>query len=68
MIYKLWKINAVIRMGSEKGFTMRNFIVSTIHQTDCLIGMLLVSSSGLLEEDAVEVFHYYGFHFSAFLM
>ena len=27
-----------------------------------LVGMLLVSRSGLVEEDAVEVFHYYGFH------
>ena len=31
--------------------------------------MLLVSGSGLVEEDAVEVFHYYGFPlFSSFLM
>ena len=30
-----------------------------------LVGMLLVSSSGLVEEDAIELFHYYGFHFSS---
>ena len=31
--------------------------------------MLLVSRSGLVEEDAVQVFHYYGFHLSSsFLM
>jgi hypothetical protein len=35
----------------------------------CLVGMLLVSRSGLMEEDAVEVFHHYGFHLSSsFLM
>ena len=28
----------------------------------CLIGMLLVSRSGLVEEGAVQVFHYYEFH------
>jgi hypothetical protein len=30
-----------------------------------LVGMLLVSRSGLVEKDAVEVFHYYGFHLSS---
>ena len=36
---------------------------------DWLIGMLLVSMFGLVEEDAVEVFHYYGFLlFCYFLM
>ena len=29
-----------------------------------MIGMLLVSRPGLVEEDAVEMFHYYGFHLS----
>ena len=34
-----------------------------------LVGMLLVSRSGLVEEDAVKVFHYCGFHLSSsFLM
>ena len=34
-----------------------------------LIGMLLVSRSGLVEDDAVEVFYYYGFNLSSsFLM
>ena len=34
-----------------------------------LIGMLLVSRSRLVEKDAVEVFHYYGFYLSSsFLM
>jgi hypothetical protein len=34
-----------------------------------MIGMLLDSKPGLVEEDAVEVFHYYGFHLSSsFLM
>ena len=34
-----------------------------------LVGMLLVSRSGLVEQDAVKVFHYYGFHLSSsFLM
>ena len=30
-----------------------------------LVGMLLVSKSGLVEEDAFGVFHYYGFHLSS---
>ena len=30
------------------------------------VGMLLVSRSGLVEEDVVEVFHYYGFHLFSF--
>ena len=30
-----------------------------------LVGMLLVSRSGLVEEDAVEVFHYCDFHLTA---
>ena len=29
-----------------------------------VIGMVLVGRSELMEEDAVEVFHYYGFHLS----
>jgi hypothetical protein len=29
--------------------------------------MLLVSRSGLVEENAVEMFHYYGFHVVLFL-
>ena len=33
-----------------------------------LIGMLLVSRFGLVEEDADEVFHYYGFHLSSSLL
>ena len=34
-----------------------------------LVGMLLVSRSGLVEEDAVEVLHFYDFHLSSpFLM
>ena len=33
-----------------------------------LVGMLLVSRSGLVEEDAVEAFHYYGFHLSCFFL
>ena len=34
-----------------------------------LVGMLLVSKYGLMEEDAVEVLQYYGFHLSSsFLM
>ena len=34
-----------------------------------LIGMLLVSRYGLMEENVVQVFHYYGFHLlSPFLM
>ena len=34
-----------------------------------LVGMLLVSRSGLVEEDPVEVFYYYEFHLSSsFLM
>ena len=36
---------------------------------DWLVGMLLVSTSGLEEEDAVELFHHYGIHLSSsFLM
>ena len=35
----------------------------------CLVGMLLVSRSGLVEDDAIEVFHYHGFRLSSsFLM
>ena len=34
-----------------------------------LVGMLLVNRSELVEEDVVEVFHYYGFHLpSSFFM
>ena len=34
-----------------------------------LVGMMLVSRSGLLEENSVEVFKYYAFHLSSsFLM
>ena len=37
--------------------------------TGWLVGMLLVSRSGLVEEDTIEVFHYYDFHLSSsFLM
>jgi len=33
-----------------------------------MIGMRLISKSGLVEEDGVEVFHYVGFHlYSSFL-
>ena len=35
---------------------------------DCLIGMLLVSRSGLVEENTVEVFHYYGVHLCSSLL
>ena len=31
------------------------------------VGMLLVSSSGLVEENSVEMFHYYGAHIIVFL-
>ena len=34
-------------------------------EIDWLIGMLLVSRSGLMEEDGVKVFHYYGFQLSS---
>ena len=35
----------------------------------CIIGKLLVSRSGLMEVDDIDVFHYYGFHLSSsFLM
>ena len=30
-----------------------------------LVDLLLVSRSGHVEEDAVEMFHYYGFHLSS---
>ena len=30
--------------------------------------MLLVNRSGLVEEDNIEVFHYYGFHLSSSLL
>ena len=44
-------------------FKADNFIIHW------LVGILLVSRSGLVEEDAVEVFHHYGFHLSSsFLM
>ena len=33
-----------------------------------LIGMLFVTRSGLMEEDAVEVLQCHGFHMSSFLM
>ena len=39
--------------------------VYTINRLINLISMLLVSRSGLLEEDAVEVFHHYDFHLSS---
>jgi hypothetical protein len=42
--------------------------VSTFLCWSWLFGMLLVSRSGLVEEDAVEVFHYYSFHLSSSLL
>ena len=42
-----------------KCFVLSNFLLIN---NLLMIGMLLVSRSGLVEEDAVEVFHYYGFH------
>ena len=35
---------------------------------DLLKSMLLVSRSGLVKENAVEVFHYYGVHLSSSLL
>ena len=35
---------------------------------DCLIGMLFVSRSGLVEENAVEGYHRYGVHLSSSLL
>ena len=46
-------------------FVIRN---SHAHHIDWVIGLLLVSRSGFMEQDALEVFHYYGFHlYSSFL-
>ena len=39
--------------------------VRSIINIDSLIGMLLVSMSGLVEENAVEMFRYYGAHLSS---
>ena len=40
-----------------------------LYYVDWLIGMLLVSRFAFVEEDAVQVFRYYGFHMSSsFLM
>ena len=43
------------------------FLVAKVY-FNWLVGMLLVSRSGLVEEDAVEVVHYYGFHLSSSFM
>jgi hypothetical protein len=49
----------------ESRFWLRNLIFRIYW----LIGMVLVSRSGLVEEAATEVIHYYGFHLSSsFLM
>ena len=40
-------------------------LIDNIVSTDWLICMLPFSWSGLVEEDAVEVFHYYGFYLSS---
>jgi hypothetical protein len=53
----------VIRPSSMHKFdqTFASYTVPTVN----MISMLLVSRSGLVEEDAVEVIHYYGFHLSS---
>ena len=44
-------------------------LVYVLSMSYVLIGMLLVSRSGLVEENAVEVLHHYGVHlFSSFSM
>ena len=41
------------------------FVWCKPHIINWLIGMLLVSRSGLVEENAVEIFHHYGVHLSS---
>ena len=50
---------------SFRSFIYEEFIIGFIFQSDCLIGMLLISRSGLVEENAVEVFRYYGVNLSS---
>jgi hypothetical protein len=53
-------------------YVMWWFYLTTIYSENISfywVGMLLVSRSGLVEEDAIEVFRYYGVHLSSsFLM
>ena len=67
---KMWKANGntTTLLFSLKGLEIldqERVYISAIHR---VIGMLLVSRFGLVEEDDVEVFHYYGLHFSSFLI
>ena len=49
--------------------TTQRFELVLSELIDWLIGMLLVSRSGLVEDNAVKMFHHYGVHlFSSFLM
>ena len=53
---------------SLTGYMLKNMLQRVYlitNQFDWLIGMLLVSRSRLVEEDAVEVFYYNGFHLSS---
>ena len=58
----------------ELPFYIPIFMISELgsfvfHVVERVIGMLLVSRSRLVEDDAVWVFHFYGYHlFSIFLM
>ena len=47
------------------GWTVYKFVC---YPTSWLVGILLVSRSGLVEENAVEVFHHYGVHLSSSLL
>jgi hypothetical protein len=40
-------------------------LLESKNMIDWLVGMLPVSKSGLVEENALEVFHYYCVHFSS---
>ena len=48
--------------------SMSKVLFSFIFDPLIVIGMLLVIRSGLVEEDAVEAFHYYGYQLSSSLL
>ena len=50
-----------LALHTRKNFVRKLNSLSLSTYIDWLVGMLLLSRSGLVEEDALEVFHYYVF-------
>ena len=65
ILYSSSRVDTMLRYAIRRD----NVISIMLREVYAMVGMLLVSRSGLLEEGAVEVFHYYDFHLSSsFLM